>query len=88
MLFGRVGQTLVRERLQRTDDPIARVARFDHVVDVAEPGGHVRVGELIAVLGFLPGDELGLLLLVLDRGDLLRQQYLDRALGISAVGHA
>ena len=81
MLFGRVGQTLVRERLQRADDPIARVARLDHVVDVAEPGSHVRIGELIAILGFLLGDELGLLLLVLDRGDLLRQQHFDCALG-------
>ena len=56
MFLGRVLQAFGRERLQGADDAEARVARLDHVVDVAEPGGHVRVGELIAVLGFLPGD--------------------------------
>ena len=49
--LGRVRVALVAEHRQRADEPGARLARPDHLVDVAERRGLVRVGELLAVLG-------------------------------------
>src|SRR2546430_386850 len=46
----RVGVALGLENRQRRAQPRARVARLDDLVHVAALGGHVRVGELLAIL--------------------------------------
>src|SRR3989337_4309315 len=56
MLLGRVGVALVGDHLQGVDQTRARLARFDHVIDVTTRGSDVRVGELLAILL----DQLGL----------------------------
>ena len=38
------------ERLQSADNAETRVARLDHIVDIAVAGGVVGIGELVAVL--------------------------------------
>src|SRR2546426_6021700 len=51
MLLGRVPVALVLQHLERADQARARVGGLDDLVDVAELGGHVRVGEGVPVLG-------------------------------------
>src|SRR6267154_616802 len=78
VLLGRIPVALGLERLERGDQARARLARVDHVVDVAPPRRDVRIRELLLVLG----DPLGhCALLVLARRDFLLEQDLDRALG-------
>ena len=50
MLLGRILQTFGCERLQSADNAETRVARLDHIVDIAVAGGVVGIGELVAVL--------------------------------------
>src|SRR5437867_8375147 len=50
MLLGRVPVALVREHLERADQPGARVLGTDDIVDVAELCRLVRVGEGAPVL--------------------------------------
>jgi len=45
MLLGRVPVALVLQHLERADEARARVGGLDDLVDVAELGGLVRVGE-------------------------------------------
>src|SRR5215470_10059065 len=45
----RVGVALRLQYRQRRAETRARVARLDHLVDVAALGGHIRVGELLAI---------------------------------------
>ena len=54
MLLRGVLQALGCQRLQRTDDAEARVARFDHVVDIAVASGVVGIRELVVVLLLRP----------------------------------
>ena len=72
MLLRGVLQALGCQRLQRTDDAEARVARFDHVVDIAVASGVVGIRELVVVLLLLLGHEPGFLFGRLDRCDLYR----------------
>src|SRR2546429_7715474 len=51
MLLGRVPVALVLQHLERADQARARVGGLDDLVDVAELGGHVRVGEGVPVVG-------------------------------------
>src|SRR2546428_1210616 len=51
MLLGRVPVALVLQHLERADEARARVGGLDDLVDVAELGGLVRVGEGLPVLG-------------------------------------
>jgi len=46
---------LRERRLERVDQVAARLARLDHLVDVAALGRRVRIGERLSVLG----DQLG-----------------------------
>ena len=62
MFLRGVLQTLRSQRLQGADHTETRVARLDHVVDIAVACGVVGVGELVVVLLLLLGDELRLLL--------------------------
>src|SRR5689334_23040346 len=50
VLLRRVGVALVLEHLQRIDQPRARGARLDHVVDVAAGGGDIGIGKLRSVV--------------------------------------
>src|SRR5438034_9022451 len=51
MLLGRVPVALVLQHLERADEARARVGGLDDLVDVAELGGLVRVGEGLQVRG-------------------------------------
>src|SRR2546429_6975350 len=51
MLLGRVPVALVLQHLERADQARARVGRLEDLVDVAELGGLVRVGEGAPVVG-------------------------------------
>ena len=64
-------QTLVAERLQSANYAETCVTWFDNVVDIAVASCVVRVRELIAVLLLLLGNELSLLVLVLECGQSL-----------------
>ena len=72
MLLGRILQTFGCERLQSADNAETRVARLDHIVDIAVAGGVVGIGELVAVLLLLLGHELGLLLGALESGEVIK----------------
>src|SRR5690606_31358358 len=54
VLLRRVRVPLLAQHVERVDQPGARLARIDHIVDVAARGGDVRVGEALAVLGLEP----------------------------------
>src|SRR2546426_7043524 len=51
MLLGRVPVALVLQHLERPDQARARVGGLEDLVDVAELGGLVRVGEGAPVVG-------------------------------------
>src|SRR6185369_5931654 len=75
VLLRRVLVALVLQDLERADEARARVLGRDDLVDVAELGGHERVGEGLAVVG----DET-LALAVAARGlDLAAEDNVDRA---------
>src|SRR3954470_4814848 len=54
MFLGRIGVALVGEQRQSGGEPGPRVARTDHLVHVAQLGGHVGAGELVPILGQIP----------------------------------
>ena len=56
VLAPRVLHLLVAQHREAPADPLARLVRHDHVVDVAAAAGDERIGELLAVLGLARGD--------------------------------
>src|SRR5262249_3366669 len=50
MLLGRIGVALVLEHVERGDQLLARVARLDHLVDVAAAGGDVGIGKRLLIV--------------------------------------
>src|SRR3989441_13158189 len=89
----RVGVALGLENRQRRAQPRARVARLDDLVHVAALGGHVRVGELLAILADARLAEAGIggrlqLALVQDVDGALRPPHGDLGGRKSGVGGA
>src|SRR6187455_2495272 len=74
VLAPRVVDLLVGEHRQRPADPLPRLVRLDHVVDVAARAGDERIGELGLVFGLARRELVGIALLVAEAD-------LDRALG-------
>ena len=77
MFLRGIAHALGLQRLQSADHAETGVARLDHVVDIAVAGCVVGVRELILVLLLALLDELGLLLGVGERSQLLGVQHLD-----------
>ena len=80
MFLSGVLQTFVTQGFQCSDDTETGVTRFDNIVDVAILGSHIRIGESVSVFGFFFGDELGLLLRILDSLDVLAHEDFHSAL--------
>ena len=76
-----IGQTLRLKGAQGTDDTETGVARLNDIVNVAELGSLIRIGEILGLFIHLFGNELGALFGILDLRDFLAIQHLNGTAG-------